>query len=316
MTLTMIVSMCGMGLAIAQVIYGGGRHRGDIDPANYTLGMKLNFISQPVYLFGICFVKLSVGCLLLRIASTKFYRTLTMGVMGCMLFYTIGCFFVRYHPPQDAANTRLMVPLLQTIIFQCSDIHDTWDPSVDAECWDQRTLQALSYTNVSLNITTDLLFAVVIPAPMLWKLNVHRRTRISLIAILGLGIFACAAAFVKVGYLVNYGKLGDFLWDARDITIWTATELNVGIIAGSLPTLRPIFKNFLGSIYGKGTRKTTPSGDVYGHGTGKRGSQWQALSSGRHPQEGILDDGSSQEAIAIGSGRVVDGYELMNKPFV
>jgi hypothetical protein len=61
-------------------------------------GMKLNFISQPIYLIAICVVKLSVGCALLRIASTKFYRWLILSIMGFMAFYTIGCFFVSHAP--------------------------------------------------------------------------------------------------------------------------------------------------------------------------------------------------------------------------
>lgn len=94
MGFTMAVSLAGMGLAIAQVEHGAGQHRGDVPEDIYITGMKLNFVSQPIYLFAICFVKLSVGCSLLRIASTKFYRHLIIGIMGFMLFYTVGCFFV------------------------------------------------------------------------------------------------------------------------------------------------------------------------------------------------------------------------------
>lgn len=169
---------------------------------------------------------------------------------------------------------------------------------------------------MALNILTDLLFAIIIPAPMLWKLNVNTRTRFSLLGVLGLGVFACAAAFIKVGYLVNYGKVGDFLWDSRNITIWTVMELNIGIIAGSLPTLRPLFKRFLGSVYGRGTRKTNPSAGVYAHGTNKSGNHWQTLSSGRRPHDDILDDGSSQEAINVGGVRGRDDFELKDKPQV
>jgi hypothetical protein len=32
---------------------------------------------------------------------------------------------------------------------------------------------------------------------------------------------ACAAATVKLSFLVNYGKTGDFLWDSANLTIWT-----------------------------------------------------------------------------------------------
>jgi hypothetical protein len=315
----MATALAGCALVIAQGQFGAGRHRGDVDPDIYMIGMKLNFISQPTYLFAICFVKLAVGFSLLRIASTKFYRYLIRGIMGFMLFYTIGCFFVSTSFPLFSSFLSSLVISLtcnQTIIFQCTDIRVLWDPSIKSVCWGMKTLQGLSYTNVALNILTDLLFAVIIPIPMLWNLNVNHRTRLSLLAILGLGVFACAAAIVKVGYIVNYGKVGDFLWDSRDITIWTAAETNVGIVAGSLPTLRPLFKRFLGSVYGKGSKKTSTSGHIYAHGTQKSGKQWQSLSGGGGGHISIRrndtfpDDTSSREAIAVGSRG--DDFELQD----
>merc|ERR1712000_334950 len=115
MALTMLTSLAGCGVAVASIPYGAGRHRGDIPPDDFQTGMKLNFISQPIYLFAICFVKLAVGCSLLRIASTKFYTWLISGIMGFMLFYTIACFF--------------------TIILQCTDIRVLWDPTIQSTCW-------------------------------------------------------------------------------------------------------------------------------------------------------------------------------------
>lgn len=194
------------------------------------------------------------------------------------------------------------------MVLQCTDLRALWDPLVPRQCWSQQTLQSLSYTNSALNILTDLLFAIIIPTPMLWNLNVHFRTRLTLLAILGLGVFACAAAIIKVGYVTNYGKLGDWLWDSRNITIWTVVELNVGIIAGSLPCLKPLFRRFLGSYYGKNSKKTPTTGNTgYGRGTlrsatMRSGKNWHTLSSG-HRQD---DETSSQKGIN-------EGYELRDR---
>lgn len=103
MALTIITSLVGFGFVVAQVYHGAGQHRGELDDATYSRGMKLNFIAQPIYLFAICFVKLSVGASLLRIATTKFYRYLILFIMGFMLFFTIGCFFVSL-PPRITRN--------------------------------------------------------------------------------------------------------------------------------------------------------------------------------------------------------------------
>ncbi|GKZ22627.1 hypothetical protein AbraIFM66951_011510 [Aspergillus brasiliensis] len=105
---------------------------------------------------------------------------------------------------------------------------------------------------MGLNILTDIIFAVL-PAIMLRHLQVNRRVKASLVCILGLGIFACAAAIVKLSVLPNYGRTGDLLWDYSTLTIWVVVESNMGIIAGSLPTLKPLFKQILGT-YGSQTR--------------------------------------------------------------
>ncbi|GAT26924.1 integral membrane protein PTH11-like [Aspergillus luchuensis] len=64
---------------------------------------------------------------------------------------------------------------------------------------------------------------------------------------------ACVAAIVKLSVLPNYGRTGDLLWDYSTLTIWVVVESNMGIIAGSLPTLKPLFKQFLGT-YGSQTK--------------------------------------------------------------
>lgn len=161
-----------------------------------------------------------------------------------------------------------------------------------------------------MNILTDLLFGIAIPAPMLWGLNVPRRVRISLLIVLGLGVFACAAACAKVYYIVtSYGRAFDPTWDSRHIQMWTVIEANVGIIAGSLPTLRPLFKDFLGSIYGKGSKAQT-GGAYYGRGTLRSGSNWQSLSNTQWP----IEASSANTEKALKSRRDPKGeqYELDN----
>lgn len=53
---------------------------GDVPTSDYTKGMMFNFVTQLVYIYGICFAKLSVGATLLRIASTKAWKH---SILGC-----------------------------------------------------------------------------------------------------------------------------------------------------------------------------------------------------------------------------------------
>jgi hypothetical protein len=122
---------------------------------------------------------------------------------------------------------------------------------------------------------------------MLWNVQMNRRQKASVVGILGLGIFATAAALVKVSYLPNYGKTGDWLWDSRNITMWTVIECNIGIIAGNLPCLKPLFRTVLGSTYGRGSRQRSNSKPIsrpYGPGSGHRSAPkdtYNSLGSGK-----------------------------------
>ncbi|KAF2852350.1 hypothetical protein T440DRAFT_526926 [Plenodomus tracheiphilus IPT5] len=285
MVSAMALSQCvtGQCVVIPQVYYGAGRHIEYIEPSDFSMAFKLNFISQPLYLFAIALVKISVGFFLLRIAVQAFYRRAIISIMIFMGVYTIGCFF--------------------TIVLQCTDLRVMWDPTIKGTCWTSSTLKILGYTNSALNISTDLAFSIFIPIPMLWSVQMNRRQKASLICILGLGIFASAAALAKLTYLPNYGRSGDWLWDSRNLTIWTVTECNVGIVAGNLPCLKPIFRSILGSTYGHGSRKTSQPylTGPYGAGTNHRSiaKNYESIHSNRTGDGEFKTYGAAGEAYML-----------------
>lgn len=102
-------------------------------------------------------------------------------------------------------------------------------------------IQGLGYLDATLNITTDVIFAVLIPVPLLYHLNVSTRRRVYLIIVLGLGVLACVACIIKTVHLYQMAKYDDFLWDSRYVTIWAVAELNTGIVAGSIPAVKALF---------------------------------------------------------------------------
>lgn len=66
------------------------------------------------------------------------------------------------------------------------------------------------------------------------------RTKLSLIGVLSLGWFACAAAIVKA--VQQWTVLDDPDWTTHDsFNIWNFIELTIGIVAASLPALKPLF---------------------------------------------------------------------------
>ncbi|EHL01283.1 hypothetical protein M7I_2751 [Glarea lozoyensis 74030] len=151
-----------------------------------------------------------------------------------------------------------------TIIFACLPVRANWDLVLakTAKCYSKDTFTAIGLFNSSINIITDVLFATL-PIPMVWNLQVNMRTKLSLVVILSLGLFACAAAIVKT---VLQSKLYVTPNTTRNDTyfIWNSVELYIGILAASLPSLRPLFKSFLDSTKALRTKMSSSGNQKIG----------------------------------------------------
>ena len=89
---------------------------------------------------------------------------------------------------------------------------------------------------------TDVLLAVL-PIPLIWSLSLNTRTKFALNCVLGLGLIAVGAGAVKVHAQAGFLKDPDRLYKDR-FAVWAAIELYLGIIAASLPTLKPLAAAF------------------------------------------------------------------------
>jgi hypothetical protein len=120
------------------------------------MGLKLNFATQPIYLFATATVKVSIRFFLLRIAPNKLYQNFLKGMIIFLVVYTTTSFL--------------------ELILQCRNLTVLWDSSVTTTCWNWVTLRDLSYMGSGINIITDLLFAAL-QIPMLWNVQIKARVR-------------------------------------------------------------------------------------------------------------------------------------------
>ncbi|KAK4626284.1 hypothetical protein CLAFUW4_04864 [Fulvia fulva] len=110
------------------------------------------------------------------------------------------------------------------------------DPST--KCFSNNTFTAIGLYNSSVNCITDFMFAII-SIPIIVKLRVNNRTKVSLACVLSWGYIACAAG-IQHSFLDEV----DALWH-NDFNVWNMIELCVGIVAASLPALRPFFASLL-----------------------------------------------------------------------
>jgi hypothetical protein len=88
-----------------------------------------------------------------------------------------------------------------------------------AKCFDPVTFKNIGVFNSSINIFTDLLFALI-PIPMVWRLQVNLQTRIGLAVILSLGLFASAVAIYKTPLQYRFFEEKDFSGNGAWYYIW------------------------------------------------------------------------------------------------
>lgn len=179
---------------------------------------------------GISLVKISIACFLRRFVSNKNYQRFLLGSIIFLVLFTLSC--------------------AGTLIFNCGTKPSAnWDFSLratgEAKCFSNTTFTNIGIFNSSVNIATDVLFAVL-PIPIVWGLQTNLRTRLTLVFILGLGVFACVASIVKT--VIQAGVLADPDWTYHDsFFMWNNIEFNIGILAATLPALRPLFVKLLGA---------------------------------------------------------------------
>ncbi|KAJ4339764.1 hypothetical protein N0V87_002964 [Didymella glomerata] len=152
------------------------------------------------------------------------------------------------------------------LIWQCIPIEATWNVKLrpppfgtgTAKCFSPETFTSIGLFNTVTTIVTDFIIALL-PVSLVWQLQLNLRAKLSLIMVLSLGIFAAVAAIVKAEIQkVILSDPDPFVHDR--FTLWRFIEFDVGIIAASLPALKPLFNWFLGSVRSLTTRAARSNG--------------------------------------------------------
>jgi len=154
--------------------------------------------------------------------------------------------------------------------FQCSPVSAAYDPlKSNGQCLSIVTLYLCS---APVNIITDLAI-LVLPIPVLTGMRLPQRQKTILVLTFALGIFVTIVDVVRIYYLQQasvdqlavheqLGTTSDFAYNASTAFMWSAVEVNVGIICACIPTLKPLIKQILPAMLrdlSKGSTEKTGS---------------------------------------------------------
>ncbi|KAF4987909.1 hypothetical protein FDECE_15250 [Fusarium decemcellulare] len=221
-------SMCkssDLCVILAAQLYGWNIHVWDLKESQAVKGRQVSIAAQTLFLFSSGLAKNSILVSYLRIAPARSWlRRLTYGSIGIV--------------------TALIFIFLIVLWTQCKPVSAYWSLTGGDSC------SAEGPSTLSQAITTVLtdLLVCALPLTTLFKLKLPLSQRIALIVVFSLGLVVVFAASMRA-YWTHYvtDETYDVTWEGFYLWIWTAVEANLGVICGSVPALRPLFRSMFRS---------------------------------------------------------------------
>ncbi|KAH7030758.1 major facilitator superfamily domain-containing protein [Microdochium trichocladiopsis] len=235
--------LIALGLSVAidvGTVKGLGRHDSDIDPEHWDALRRTEYVFSILYNPALMATKTSILIFYLRLSKNteKVLRLASWLVLGIV----------------NVAGTVLT--LLN--IFQCRPISAAFDMYAGAAYCIPILTEFICAAPV--NIVTDLAI-LALPLPVLTGMRLPLRQKVILILTFTLGVFVTIVDVVRIYYLqqavmsvtpavssnpaATFGDQPEFAWNASLSFMWSAVEVNVGIICACIPTLKPLIIRIL-----------------------------------------------------------------------
>ncbi|KAF7952622.1 uncharacterized protein EAE97_002119 [Botrytis byssoidea] len=236
---------------IMLVIFGGsGWHVDQLNPAQLKTAQKVStkltlhelelqeqadiyhqvlLANQMLYGVGLGLIKCSITIMLIRIFAVPKFRLAGYFVLAMCVSWTV------------------MTILIAFLI--CRPLGYNWNLQPTAgHCGN--TISA--YTAVGIvDIITDMMI-LLLPQPIIWRLQMPTANKIALAALMCFGLFTVAMSVARVVTILNT-DFSDFTYNLYNY-IWPVIEFGVAIFVCCGPLLRPILTPIIGALASISTR--------------------------------------------------------------
>ncbi|KAF2495284.1 hypothetical protein BU16DRAFT_618124 [Lophium mytilinum] len=239
MVMALIVAITNLILTCIGVSHGTGRHVYFLKPDDIVTTVLTMFLGEFLLLLSLCLVKVSVMLFLLNFGGLK--KWLRWTLLGNMSVICV--------------STFVFIVILWN---QCKPVQANWNGK--GTCISVQALMSVTYVLTAFTILTDFI-SVLLPFPIIWKLKLDMRTKISIMGVIGLGLFAAACSIVRICLVKDLRhSREDPTWDLVNLGVWTVVELHVAIIVASLPPCRALALRLYSKLRGRPYQATVYPG--------------------------------------------------------
>ncbi|UKZ53210.1 hypothetical protein TrVGV298_007002 [Trichoderma virens] len=157
-------------------------------------------------------------------------------------------------------------------------------------CLSSINIEAFWYGQSGWNTLMDVV-VLVLPIPVILKLQMNRRAKLSILAVFVLGAFVCITSIERLISLnFNATFILDFTWATGTSVIWTQVESTVGVICACAPSLRMPLARFIPFLFGSSKHDCSYELSDGVPGGGAQSSNWNNESHRLKKPSGF-DDG-------------------------
>ncbi|GLA87694.1 hypothetical protein AtubIFM56815_002122 [Aspergillus tubingensis] len=235
MGLNILFALCG----ITGSLYGMGQKFEQLEDGYLETALFWWWLGQTSYVVTVVVARISIALALLRLTVSRVHTILLWCVVGVSIIVGLVFWFM--------------------LTFECKPVSHFWQRTKPGHCMSIDKLLDIAYVYSVTAMLCDFTLGLL-PIFLVWKLQMSRQTKAALAGILSLGCIASAGVIVRIPFLPTY-KDAEFLYATTQISIWSNVEAGLGITAGCLVTLRPLFRWLGGTSYSP-TRSKKTSGSM------------------------------------------------------
>ncbi|KAF2679344.1 hypothetical protein K458DRAFT_422378 [Lentithecium fluviatile CBS 122367] len=207
-------SAIGACSVISVVLGGAGRHMNTVNAENILVLNKLFIAGACLWALANTSVKLSMLHLYVTIFPSARFKLFAKAIAGFTLCY---CLTI----------------LLETFLL-CRPFRYNWDKSINGYCANEQ----LAYLTAGIiNLLLDVAI-IVLPLPILWKLQMALTKKFGIAFMLSIGVFICVITILRLTSIRRL-DFSNFSYTAAEVEIWSILEPYLGIINACIPVMQP-----------------------------------------------------------------------------
>ncbi|KAI4721007.1 hypothetical protein E4T48_02714 [Aureobasidium sp. EXF-10727] len=289
LTICLSTTCCGLLISIERIEHGSRPQKALEEGIHAQLELLNDLMKYIISLMGLYILttvalKISLAIFFLRIVIRPWQRRIIYAATGLYTVYAIAFAFVA--------------------VFQCGIPTNFLIKEATGVCITDDFLQPLNYVHASLNAISDWTFACL-PVFVLWNAKIPRSAKISSGLLLSLGAVGSIISLIRIAYIPGLKTGPAFFTNAITIGVWSLIEPGLGIVAASLATLRPLFKNMMEKA--RNTTHTSNSSKSLSHNSKGSLQRKAAFSGAKFSDRGYLQMDDDKKPSKMGNFTSVIG---------